>query len=149
MISSIQYLPCRTVSTDLSASAVSTSSTSSLLTEPPAQTAVAASSVAPPEKPEKRRHSACSASSSRSQLQSTTARSVWCLGSAAAAGQQPEAVIEPGRDLLRIHRPDPRRGQFDGQRHPVQRQADPLGGGCRFRGESEAGAHRAGPLLEQ
>ncbi|HXL96168.1 MAG TPA: hypothetical protein VN969_45235 [Streptosporangiaceae bacterium] len=82
MISSIQYLPCRTVSTDLSASAVSTSSTSSLLTEPPAQTAVAASSVAPPEKPEKRRHSACSASSSRSQLQSTTARSVWCLGSA-------------------------------------------------------------------
>jgi ABC-type transport system involved in cytochrome c biogenesis ATPase subunit len=47
-----------------------------------AQTCSAMASVAPAGKTASLRASTCSAGSSRSQLQSTTARRVWCLGSA-------------------------------------------------------------------
>ena len=84
MISSIRYLgpliPCRTVSSDLSASALSRSRTWLAAIPDPAQTCSAASRVAPPAKSENRRQTARSGASSRSQLQSTTARSVWCRG---------------------------------------------------------------------
>jgi hypothetical protein len=82
MISSIPYRggSCRTVSSDLSARAVSRSRTWSARMPDPEQTCSAASSVAPPVKTANRRHTARSPESSRSQLQSTTARSVWCLG---------------------------------------------------------------------
>ena len=73
---------CLTLSRDLSARAARTSKTSAAPTTPPAQTCSAAASVAPPANTENRRHTVRSQSSSRSQLQSTTARSVWCLGNA-------------------------------------------------------------------
>src|SRR6266545_4206139 len=76
MVSSIRYRPSSpSVTNDLSTSAPSTSRS-------PPHTASAASSVAPSRNTDSRRASRCSASSSRSQLQSTTACSVWCRGRA-------------------------------------------------------------------
>ena len=43
---------------------------------------------------------------------------------AAAAGQQAEPVVEPVGELIEGHGAQPGRGQFDRQRHPVQRPAD-------------------------
>ncbi len=86
IVSSIRYRPSPAVtSRDLSASDVIRSSTSSTSTGPPAQTPSAASTVAPPAKTARRRSSARSASVSSSQLQSTTARSVWCWRGAVRA----------------------------------------------------------------
>ncbi len=39
---------------------------------------------------------------------------------AVAADQQPEAVVQPGDNLLHAQDPDPRRGQFDGHGDAVQ-----------------------------
>ena len=43
---------------------------------------------------------------------------------AVAAGQQPEPVGQPGGDLPDRQHPQPRRGQFDGQRQPVESADD-------------------------
>lgn len=42
----------------------------------------------------------------------------------AAAGQQPEPVVEAVRELLGGHRAEPDGGQLDRERHPVERGAD-------------------------
>ena len=42
----------------------------------------------------------------------------------AAAGEQPEPVTEPLRDVVRRHRRDPRRGELDRERDPVEPPAD-------------------------
>jgi len=77
-----------TVRKDLSARPVSTSRTAPAGSSPPGvlgsspQTCSAAASVAPPGSGASRRASTRSGFDSRSQLHSTTARSVWCRGSA-------------------------------------------------------------------
>ena len=45
-------------------------------------------------------------------------------GGAAAAGQQMEAVIQAGGDLLHREQPDPRRSQLDRQRDAIQPAAN-------------------------
>jgi hypothetical protein len=42
----------------------------------------------------------------------------------AAVGQEPEAVVKAGRDLVGGEGVEPGRGQLDGQRHAVQGAAD-------------------------
>ena len=42
-----------------------------------------------------------------------------------ARRQQREVVLEPGEDLFGRQELDPRRGELDGQRHPVQPRGDP------------------------
>jgi len=88
-VSSIRYraavpsgLPA-TPRIDLSTRPDSAGSTTADGSSPSAQTRSAAASVAPPGKMASLRASTCSAADSRSQLQSTTARSVLCRGSAA------------------------------------------------------------------
>ena len=118
----------------------------------PAQTASAASSVQPPAKTASRRSSARSGSVSRSWLQSSAARSVCWRGSAvpAAAGQQPEAVVQPRRDLLDRQRRDPRRRQLDRQRHAVQpRQICATAGRVLVGQRRSRGCAPARPLDEQ
>ncbi len=62
-------------------------------------------------------------SSSRSQLHSTTARSVWWRGSAVRLPpvSSRNRSSEPGGDLLGGQRAQPGGGQLDGQRHAVER----------------------------
>jgi hypothetical protein len=67
----------------------------------------------------------------------------------AAAGQQAEPVVQPRRDLLRRHGAQPGRGQLDGQRHAVERAADPGHGGRVGHGDLESGQDRAGALIQQ
>ena len=74
--------PLSASSSDFSASAVSSSSTCSCSTASPTQTRSAASRLAPPENTESLRRTIRSASVRSSQLQSITARSVLCRGSA-------------------------------------------------------------------
>jgi hypothetical protein len=50
------------------------------------------------------------------------------LRGAVAAGQQPEAVVQPVGDLGERQGAQPRRGQFDRQRQTVERAADPQDG---------------------
>jgi len=66
----------------------------------------------------------------------------------AAAGQQPEAVVETVGDLPRGEQPEAGGGQFDGQRQSVEPPAD-LRDGLRVGRRIEVGPHRAGPLGEQ
>jgi hypothetical protein len=67
----------------------------------------------------------------------------------AAAGQQPEPVVQAGRDLVRGQGAQPGRGQLDGQRHAVKRPADPGHRGRVGRGDLEARQHGTGPLGQQ
>jgi hypothetical protein len=67
----------------------------------------------------------------------------------AAAGQQLEPAVEAGRDLLRGHGAQPGRGQLDGQRHAVERTADPRHSGRVGLGETEPREDGAGPLDQQ
>ena len=60
-------------------------------------------------------------------------------------GQEPEPLIETGRDLRRLHRRDPGRGQLDGQRDPVQTTTDLRHRPGRARIEHEAAAAPPGP----
>lgn len=65
------------------------------------------------------------------------------------AGEQPEAVVQPGADLLHRQRAQPAGRQLHGQRDAVQPAAelgDPLGGG---RGDLEGRQHRPRPVGEQ
>ena len=96
------------------------------MSSPSPHTRRTASSVAPPAKTANRRASARSGSPSRSQLQSTTARSVRWRGSAVrgAGGEQPEPVVEAAADLLGPERPQAGRGQLDRERLPVEPPAD-------------------------
>ncbi len=64
-------------------------------------------------------------------------------------GQEPEPVVEPAAELLRVERVRPCRGQFDGQRQTVQLPAD-LRHRRRVRlGDREARRDRRGPVHEQ
>ena len=45
-------------------------------------------------------------------------------GGTAPPGQQPEPLIEPGADLRNRQRTQPGRGEFQGQRNPVQARTD-------------------------
>ncbi len=67
----------------------------------------------------------------------------------AAAGQQAEAIIQPGSDLIQREDPDPRRGQLDGERDPVEAAADLRHRGRVLLGERELGQHGARPVHEQ
>ena len=51
-------------------------------------------------------------------------RSLTCRRPPHPAGQQPEPVRQPGRDLARRQHPHPRRRQLDRQRDPIQTPAD-------------------------
>ena len=51
-------------------------------------------------------------------------RAVAFLGAARATGQQAEPLVEALGDLLRRHRPDPRRGELDGEGDAVEVAAD-------------------------
>ena len=68
---------------------------------------------------------------------------------AASAGQQPEPVIEAGRDLLRGHGAQPGRGELDRERHAVESTADPGYGGRVDFGDLELGEDGAGSLDQQ
>ena len=66
-----------------------------------------------------------------------------------ARREQREVVLEPGHDLFGRQELDPRGGELDGQRHPVQPRGDPADrrrvGVCQL----ECGSHRAGTGHEQ
>ncbi len=68
---------------------------------------------------------------------------------AAAAGQQPEPVVQTGRDLPRRQRAQPGRGEFDGQRQAVQPPADLHHGRHVLAGHREPGPHCGGPVAQQ
>ncbi len=68
---------------------------------------------------------------------------------AAAAGEQPEPVVQPVGDLLDRHRPHPGRGQLDGQRQPVQPAADLHHGTDGYLVDGEPRPHGRGPVGEQ
>ena len=65
------------------------------------------------------------------------AQGVVAFQSTPRAHQQPEPLIEPIAHLARGHGRHPRRGQFDGQRDPVQAAAD-----LHHRGRLAILAHR-------
>ncbi len=67
---------------------------------------------------------------------------------AAAGGQEPEAVVEAVGDLARGEQPQPRGGEFDGERETVEAAAD-LGDGLGLRGGREAGADGGGAFAEE
>ena len=58
---------------------------------------------------------------------------------ARTTGQQPEAVVQAVDDLGQRQRANPRRRQFDGQRHPVQAPADLGHSGGVVGGDGEVG----------
>ena len=68
---------------------------------------------------------------------------------AAAAGEQPEAVVEPRGDLSARHRAQPRGGQLDGQRQAVEPAADLDDRGDVVRVDGEAGRRRRAAVGEQ
>ncbi len=70
-------------------------------------------------------------------------------GGAVAAAQQPEPVVQPGRDLRHRQGPQPRRGQLQGQRQPVEGAADPQHRRGGVGVEGEPGRHVGGPVGEQ
>ncbi len=67
----------------------------------------------------------------------------------AAAGQQPEPVVEPGRHLGRPERPDPRRGQLDRQWEAVHPPADFSHRHRVLGGHPERRPHGLRPIGEQ
>lgn len=78
-----------------------------------------------------------------------TQRLVPVEGAPAAAGQQPEAVVEPLQNLLGGQRPQPPGRQLQGQRNPVQPAAQLAGRAPAAVGQPEVRAHPGGPLGEQ
>jgi hypothetical protein len=68
---------------------------------------------------------------------------------AAAAAEDAQGVVEAGGDLRRGQGRRPRRGQLQGQRHPVQADADLRHRGRRRRVQHERRRGVAGPLDEQ
>ena len=76
-------------------------------------------------------------------------RAVPRQGGAAAPGEQPEAVVQPPRDLGQRQRPEPGGGQFDRQRQPVQAPDDVDDEGDRLVVDLETGADRGRALGEQ
>ena len=95
--------------------------------------------------------SARSASSSRSQLQSTTARSVWCRGSAVRLPPVSSRNRSSSRSATCAggHRPQPGRGQLDRQRHAVQRPADPTTAAASRRPAAKPGRTAAARSTQQ
>ena len=89
-------------------------------------TCSAASRVAPPAKTVSRLASTRSSSSSRSQLHSTTARSVWCRGCAVRLPRDSSRKRSSSRAAISVdrQRAQPGRGQLDRQRQPVEGLAD-------------------------
>ena len=79
------------------------------------------------------------------------ARSVCWRGSAARlpAGQKPEALVEPSRELLCRQRLHPRRAELQGQRDAVEALADLGDRGRVALGEHEVRLQRRCPLDEQ
>jgi hypothetical protein len=71
------------------------------------------------------------------------------LAGRAAAGQQLEPRVQPGQDLARCQRPEPHRGQLDGQRDPVQRPAHPRHRRAVAGVHREPGQHGRSPAREQ
>ena len=67
----------------------------------------------------------------------------------AAVGQEPEAVVEAGRDLLGGEGVEAGRGQLDGQRHAVQGPADAQHRADRGLVHGEPGAGGGGPVGQQ
>ena len=70
-------------------------------------------------------------------------------GRAVADGQQAEAVVETGDDLLRRQRALAGSGEFDRQREPVKPTTDLDDGGAVIVAEREGRVHRACPLHEE
>jgi hypothetical protein len=66
---------------------------------------------------------------------------------AAAAGEQPEPLVEPGGDLGRSERDDPGGGQLDGERDAVQPATD-LGDGDVVGVDGRRRGHRLGAFAE-
>ena len=66
-------------------------------------------------------------------------------GAAPAAAQQPEAVVQPCEELLHRQHIEPRRGQLDGQRQPVQLPADRRHAGRRSPRSGQSRAARPAP----
>ena len=66
-----------------------------------------------------------------------------------ARREQREVVLEPGDDLFGRQELDPRRGELDGQRHPVQPRGDPADRRRVGVRQLEGGSHRAGTGHEQ
>ena len=104
--------------------------------------------VTPPGKTATRSASAASASVSRSQLQSTTARSVWCRGSAVRLPPVSSRNRSSSRAATSVdrQRAQPGRGQLDGQRHAVEPAADLHHRADVVGVHREAGAHGGGPV---
>ena len=72
-----------------------------------------------------------------------------CRPIARAAVERQALASHPRQERLGRNHLDPRRGQFDGQRQPVERQTD-IGDRARVLvGQREPGARRPGPLDEQ
>ena len=69
--------------------------------------------------------------------------------SPATVGQQPEAVVHAGQDLLNSQHPDPGGRQLDGQRNAVQRPAERGDRRKAGRGQGETGTRRGGAVAEQ
>ncbi len=76
-------------------------------------------------------------------------RPVMWQRSTATAGQQAEPIVEPAGELIEGHGAQPGRGQFDRQRHPVQRPADAHHRRQRAGVGPQILAHRAGPVPQQ
>jgi hypothetical protein len=67
----------------------------------------------------------------------------------AAGRQQPEPVVQPGHQLADAERPDPRRGQLQRQRYPVEPPAQLGDRGSGLRVEREPSRRRGRPGHEQ
>ena len=69
--------------------------------------------------------------------------------SRATVGQQPEAVVHTGQDLLNSQHPDPGGRQLDSQRDAIQRPAERGDRRKAGRGQGETGTRRGGAVAEQ
>ena len=68
---------------------------------------------------------------------------------AAAAGEQLEALVQPGEHLCRGQHPSPSRSQLQGQRQPLQPLAQRRDGRGIPRRHLEVGPHRLRPVDEE
>ncbi len=71
------------------------------------------------------------------------------MAAAVPAGEQPQALVETGRQLGQRQRPQPHRGQLDRQRQPVEPLAEPDDVRQVPRGKGEPGDRGRGALDKQ